>query len=94
LCKDPEVIQAWFQLVQNMKAKHGILDKDTYNFDETGFMMGMISTGAVVTGSNSSSSSMVSAFEQLAKGASMVAHRLVLAQACITELEAANEASA
>jgi hypothetical protein len=52
LCKDPEVIQAWFQLVQNMKAKHSILDEDTYNFDETGFMMGVISTGAVVTGSD------------------------------------------
>jgi hypothetical protein len=34
-----------------MKAKYGILDDDTYNFDETGFMMGMISTGAVVTAS-------------------------------------------
>ncbi len=28
-----------------------ILDEDTYNFDESGFMMGVISTGAVVTGS-------------------------------------------
>tara|TARA_R110002003_G_scaffold1844_5_gene23580 strand:+ start:522 stop:1697 length:1176 start_codon:yes stop_codon:yes gene_type:complete len=34
-----------------VKAKHGILDEDTYNFDESGFMMRMISTGAVVTGS-------------------------------------------
>jgi hypothetical protein len=34
-----------------MKAKYGILDDDTYNFDEAGFMMGMISTGAVVTSS-------------------------------------------
>jgi hypothetical protein len=34
-----------------MKAKYGILDDDTYNFNETGFMMGMISTGAVVTAS-------------------------------------------
>jgi hypothetical protein len=51
LCEDPEVIQGWFRLVENTKAKYGILDKDTYNFDESGFMMGMISTGAVVTGS-------------------------------------------
>lgn len=49
LCEDPEVIQGWLRLVENMKAKHGILDNDTYNFDETGFMMGQISTGAVVT---------------------------------------------
>ena len=51
LCEDSEVIQGWFKLVENTKAKYSILDKDTYNFDESGFMMGMISTGAVVTGS-------------------------------------------
>ena len=51
LCEDPEVIQGWFWLVENTKAKHGILDEDTYNFDKAGFMIGMISTGAVVTGS-------------------------------------------
>ena len=51
LCEDPAIIRAWFQLVERMKAKYGIQDKDTYNFDETGFMMGMISTGAVVTAS-------------------------------------------
>ena len=51
LCEDPVAIQAWFQLVANTKAKYGIQDEDTYNFDETGFMMGMISTGAVVTAS-------------------------------------------
>jgi hypothetical protein len=34
-----------------MKAKYGILDDDTYNFDKSGFMMGIISTGAVVTSS-------------------------------------------
>jgi hypothetical protein len=39
-----------FRLLENMKAKHGILHQDTYNFDESGFMMGVISTGAVVTG--------------------------------------------
>ncbi|ODQ68891.1 hypothetical protein LIPSTDRAFT_7355 [Lipomyces starkeyi NRRL Y-11557] len=27
-----------------MKAKYGITDDDIYNFDETGFMMGVIST--------------------------------------------------
>jgi hypothetical protein len=35
-----------------MKAKYGILDKDMYNFDERGFMIGVIPTGAVVTGSD------------------------------------------
>ena len=32
-----------------MKAKYGILDEDTYNFDETGFMMGIITPTMVVT---------------------------------------------
>jgi hypothetical protein len=34
-----------------MKAKYGIADEDTYNFDETGFLMGKISSQLVVTGS-------------------------------------------
>jgi hypothetical protein len=51
LCEDPEVIRGWFKLVENTKAKYGIQDEDTYNFDESGFMIGIISTGAVVTGS-------------------------------------------
>ena len=52
LCEDSGVVQGWFSLVANIKAKYGILDDDTYNFDETGFMMGQISTGAVVTASD------------------------------------------
>jgi maltose-binding protein MalE len=52
LCKDPEAIRGWFQLVENTKAKYGIQDEDTYNFDESGFTMGKTSTGAVVTGSD------------------------------------------
>ena len=51
LCEDSGVIQGWFSLAANIKAKYGIQDEDTYNFDETGFMMGQISTGAVVTAS-------------------------------------------
>jgi hypothetical protein len=34
-----------------MKAKYGILNDDTYNFNKAGFMIGMILTGAVVTSS-------------------------------------------
>ena len=51
LCEDPDDIRAWFELVANTKAKHGIQDNDTWNFDETGFMMGQICTGMVVTAS-------------------------------------------
>ena len=50
LCEDATAIQAWFNLVQNMKAKYGILDEDTYNFDETGFQMGVIGPRLVITG--------------------------------------------
>ena len=32
-----------------MRAKYGIQDCDFYNFDETGFMMGLIYTAMVVT---------------------------------------------
>ncbi len=49
--EDPAIIGQWFSLVRNMKAKYGILDVDIYNFDETGFLMGMIFPGIVVTSS-------------------------------------------
>jgi hypothetical protein len=50
-CEDPEVIKDWFTRVQNTIAKYGILEQDIYNFDETGFQMGVASTAKVVTGS-------------------------------------------
>jgi hypothetical protein len=40
LREDPEVIGAWFRLVENMGAKYNIVDSDFFNFDETGFMIG------------------------------------------------------
>lgn len=46
------LIGKWFKLVRNMRAKYGILDCDFYNFDETGFMMGVICPGIVVTRSD------------------------------------------
>ena len=49
LCEDPEIISKWFALLHNMMAKYGIQEKDLYNFDEAGFMMGMITTAIVVT---------------------------------------------
>ena len=51
-CEDPVLIQAWFERVQDTKIKYGILDKDTWNFDETGFQMGVIATVKVVTGTD------------------------------------------
>jgi hypothetical protein len=45
-------VRGWFRLIENVKAKYSILDEDSYNFDESGFIIGVISTRAVVTGSN------------------------------------------
>jgi hypothetical protein len=51
-CKDPAVIEPWFRLLQNTVATYGILNDDIYNFDETGFAMGIASTSRVVTTSD------------------------------------------
>ena len=48
-CEDPEIISGWFRLVRNFMSLHGIVEDDVYNFDETGFLMGMISSTLVVT---------------------------------------------
>jgi len=49
-CEDPAIIKKWFTLLENTIAKYGIRLEDIYNFDETGFMMGMIASGMVITG--------------------------------------------
>ncbi|KAM5528517.1 transposase [Fusarium oxysporum f. sp. phaseoli] len=49
-CEDPALIRQWFSLVENTMAKYDIGSNDLYNFDETGFLMGMIGSGMVVTG--------------------------------------------
>jgi hypothetical protein len=54
--ENPRIIQPWFQLVLETKQTYGILDDDTYNFDETGFAMGLITgskSSKVVTSSDS-----------------------------------------
>tara|TARA_Y100000815_G_C13314319_1_gene489808 strand:+ start:263 stop:1768 length:1506 start_codon:yes stop_codon:yes gene_type:complete len=51
-CEDPKLISPWFDIARNIKAKYGILNDDIYNFDETGFMMGVIFAGMVVTTSD------------------------------------------
>ncbi|RKK31124.1 hypothetical protein BFJ66_g15995 [Fusarium oxysporum f. sp. cepae] len=50
-CEDPIAIRNWFRLVQNTIAKYGIRSDDIWNFDETGFMMGVISSAIVITSS-------------------------------------------
>jgi hypothetical protein len=50
-CEDPTEIRKWFKLVESTIAKYGIDLADIYNFDEVGFLMGLIASGIVVTGS-------------------------------------------
>jgi hypothetical protein len=40
--EEPNALMRWFCLVENMHAKYGIVNSYFYNFDETGFAMGMI----------------------------------------------------
>jgi hypothetical protein len=47
--EDPKVIRPWFTLIYNLKVKYSILDKDLYNFNKTGFIIGVIFPGIVVT---------------------------------------------
>jgi hypothetical protein len=47
--EDPTIIRNWFRLVQNSIAKYGIHTDDIYNFNKTGFIMGIISTRKVAT---------------------------------------------
>jgi hypothetical protein len=49
-CEDPAVILEWFRCVRNTTAKYGIAEEDIYNFNETGFRMGVISITMVITG--------------------------------------------
>jgi hypothetical protein len=54
--EDPHVIKPWFKRFQEIQQQYGIVDEDTYNFDETGFAMGLItgSRSCKVLGSSQS----------------------------------------
>ena len=59
LYEDPELISAWFRLVENIRAKYSVVDSDFYNFDKTGFIIGRIYPGMVVTRADRRSKSKV-----------------------------------
>ncbi|XP_044720074.1 helix-turn-helix, psq domain-containing protein [Hirsutella rhossiliensis] len=48
-CEDPKTIQERYDRVAMAKQKWGILDENVYNFDETGFQMGVIATARSVS---------------------------------------------
>lgn len=39
----------WFKLVGDIIAKYGVAEEDIFNFDKTGFQMGVILTSKVIT---------------------------------------------
>lgn len=49
--KDPQPIAQWLKLVQNTKAKYGILDQDLYNLGEASFQFESDPTARVLTAS-------------------------------------------
>ena len=48
LCEDPVIIGGFFTNLTQLKLEHGIADEDIYNFDETGFAMGIAATAKVI----------------------------------------------
>ena len=49
LCEDEGIIRKWFNFVKSTIEKYGIADEDIYNFDETGFALGLTATAKVIT---------------------------------------------
>jgi hypothetical protein len=50
-CEDPKLLNDWFDRVERVMLEKGILWDDVYNFDETGFLMGVGATEKVITAS-------------------------------------------
>ncbi|EDN06865.1 hypothetical protein HCAG_03395 [Histoplasma mississippiense (nom. inval.)] len=50
-CEDQQVIKDWFKTLGDIITEHGILSEDIYNFDETGFAMGLCATTKGITSS-------------------------------------------
>jgi hypothetical protein len=51
-CEDPVKISAWFTLVEETRQAYRIPLEDTYNFNETGFIIGIALMSKVVTSSD------------------------------------------
>jgi len=48
-CEDSKLLEVWFQCIANAKSKYGIQDSDIWYFDETEFMIEVISSSMIVT---------------------------------------------
>lgn len=51
-CEDPVIIQGFFDQLQDHIQQYGIVNEDIYNFDETGFAMGIAATAKVICSSD------------------------------------------
>ena len=49
-CEDPTIISKWFNRIRAVTAQYGILLEDTFNFNKTRYIMGVIVTVKVVIG--------------------------------------------
>jgi hypothetical protein len=47
--EDPKVLNQWFETVHAAIQEYGIHEDDIWNFDETGFAMGLCTTSKVIT---------------------------------------------
>ncbi len=48
VAQNEDIIQDWFNLYRFIKAEHGILNEDTYNMDENGYIIGIASSSKVI----------------------------------------------
>jgi hypothetical protein len=46
------LISLWFKLIKDTIIKYSVIEEDIFNFDETGFQIGVISTSKVITTSD------------------------------------------
>jgi hypothetical protein len=51
-CEDPKIIKGWFDCLQQIQMQYSISHEDIYNFDEIGFVMGLIATTKVIIRAN------------------------------------------
>ncbi|KAJ8107448.1 hypothetical protein OPT61_g8860 [Boeremia exigua] len=94
LCEDSGVVQGWFNLVANIKAKLDIYRSSYYSFRETRKAKDSPARQQGYKKQQGSlPNSVLSALEHYAKGGAILSHKLVLAQQQIAELQAANEAA-
>jgi hypothetical protein len=49
-CEDPAIIRGWFRLIENIIMKYSFTLANIYNFNKTGFIIGMIASGIVIIG--------------------------------------------